>query len=75
MMIKSEVITIGSSAGIILPKEIMARLQVKKGDTVAFIETPTGIEITKYNPEFDEEMTLARKVMGDYHNALKKLAE
>ncbi|CAD5270687.1 MAG: AbrB/MazE/SpoVT family DNA-binding domain-containing protein [Imperialibacter sp.] len=75
MMVKSKVTTVGSSAGIILPKEIMARLHVEKGDTVTFIETPTGIEITAYNPEFDEEMTHARKVMGDYRNALKKLAE
>lgn len=74
-MLKAKVTTVGSSAGIILPKEIMAKLHVEKGDTITFIETPNGIEITAYDPSFDEEMTNARKVMGDYRNALKKLAE
>ena len=74
-MLKAKVTTVGSSAGIILPKEIMAKLHIEKGDTITFIETPNGIEITAYDPSFDEEMTNARKVMGDYRNALKKLAE
>ena len=74
-MIKSKITTVGSSVGIILPKEVMARLHLQKGDTVTFIETPNGIEITAYDPEFDEEMSHARKVMRDYRNALKKLAE
>ncbi|MEQ8713972.1 MAG: AbrB/MazE/SpoVT family DNA-binding domain-containing protein [Cyclobacteriaceae bacterium] len=74
-MTKAKVTTIGSSSGIILPKEILSKLKVGKGDTVTFIETPNGVEITAYDPEFDEEMTHARKVMGDYRNALKKLAK
>ncbi|MEQ9289730.1 MAG: hypothetical protein RIG77_22570 [Cyclobacteriaceae bacterium] len=74
-MIKAKVTTVGTSTGIILPKEILSLLHIEKGDMVTFIETPNGVEITAYNPEFDEEMTHARKVMGDYRNALKKLAE
>ena len=74
-MTKAKITTIGSSTGIILPKEILSKLKVGKGDMVTFIETPDGVEITAYDPEFDEEMTQARKVMGEYRNALKKLAE
>lgn len=74
-MVKAKVTTVGTSTGIILPKEILSLLHVDKGDTVTFVETPNGVEITAYNPEFEEEMTHARKVMGDYRNALKKLAE
>jgi len=74
-MIKAKVTTIGSSTGIILPKEILSRLHVKKGDTVTFIETPNGVEITAFNPEFEEEMEKARKVMSDFRNALKELAK
>ncbi len=74
-MIKSKVTTVGTSTGIILPKEILAKLRVSKGDMVTFIETPNGVEITPYDPDLEEEMNLARKVMGDYRNALKKLAE
>ena len=74
-MIKAKVTTVGTSTGIILPKEILSRLRVNRGDMVTFVETPNGVEITPYDPEFEEEMTHARKVMGDYRNALKKLAE
>ncbi|MEQ9301340.1 MAG: AbrB/MazE/SpoVT family DNA-binding domain-containing protein [Cyclobacteriaceae bacterium] len=74
-MTKAKVTTIGSSSGIILPKEILSKLKVAKGDTVTFIETPNGVEITAFDPDFEEEMTHARKVMGDYRNALKKLAD
>lgn len=74
-MIKAKVTTVGSSVGIILPKEIMTRLRIEKGDTVTFLETPNGVEITPYDPEFEQEMELARKVAGDFRNALKKLAE
>ncbi|XOV95317.1 MAG: AbrB/MazE/SpoVT family DNA-binding domain-containing protein [Bacteroidota bacterium] len=72
---KSKVTTVGTSTGIILPKEILAKLRINKGDMVTFIETPNGVEITAYDPALEEEMTHARKVMGDYRNALKKLAE
>ncbi|MEM8893558.1 MAG: AbrB/MazE/SpoVT family DNA-binding domain-containing protein [Bacteroidota bacterium] len=74
-MTKAKITTIGSSTGIILPKEILSKLKVDKGDMVTFVETPNGVEITPYDPDFDEEMTHARKVMGDYRNALRKLAK
>ncbi|MEQ8469535.1 MAG: AbrB/MazE/SpoVT family DNA-binding domain-containing protein [Marinoscillum sp.] len=74
-MEKSKVTTIGSSVGIVLPKSIQSKLRVKKGDTISFIETPNGIEITAYDPEFEDQMDKARKVMDDYRNALNELAK
>lgn len=73
-MIKAKITSVGSSVGIILPKEIMSRLHVAEGDTVTFLETTNGVEIIAYDPDFEREMDLARKVAGDYRNALKKLA-
>lgn len=72
---KAKVTTIGSSIGIILPKEVQTKLRIKKGDMVSFIETANGVEITAYDPDFEEEMTSARKVMSDFRNALKELAK
>ncbi|MEQ9302528.1 MAG: hypothetical protein RJQ14_01330 [Marinoscillum sp.] len=46
-----------------------------KGDTISFIETPNGIEITAYDPEFEDQMDKARKVMDDYRNALNELTK
>ena len=74
-MKKAKVTTIGTSTGIILPKEILSRLRVKKGDTITFIETENGVEITAYDPEFEDELKKAQKVMGDFRNALKELAK
>lgn len=74
-MEKAKVTTVGSSVGIVLPKSIQSKLRIKKGDTISFIETPNGVEITAYNPEFEEQMNAARRVMDDYRNALNELAK
>ncbi|WP_421891571.1 AbrB/MazE/SpoVT family DNA-binding domain-containing protein [Marinoscillum sp.] len=74
-MEKSKVTTVGSSVGIVLPKSIQAKLHVKKGDMVSFIETAHGVEITAYDPEFEDQMSAARKVMDDFRNSLNELAK
>jgi putative addiction module antidote len=72
---KIKVTTIGSSAGVVLPKEILARLQVTKGDLLYVTQTARGIELSPYDPAFEEEMEAARKVMRRYRNALRQLAK
>ena len=42
-----KVIAIGNSAGIILPKETLARLNVQKGDTLYITEGPQGIRLCR----------------------------
>jgi len=66
---------IGNSTGLILPKEAAARLKIKKGDSVFLTETPDGYTLTPYDPEFEEQMTIARKGMSKYRNALHELAK
>ncbi len=67
--------TVGSSTGIVLPKDLLERLRVKKGDLLHVVETPNGIELTPYDPEFSEQMAIAEEVMREDRNVLKKLAE
>ncbi len=74
-MTKLKVTTIGSSAGIILPKEVLARLKVAKGDSLFLTESPEGYRITPYDPEFEADMTLARGVMRNRRNLLRALAK
>jgi putative addiction module antidote len=74
-MIKLKVTTVGSSAGIVLPKEALARLKVAKGDSVFLTESPEGYRITPYDSEFEEQMTLARRFMRERRNALRELAK
>jgi putative addiction module antidote len=71
---RATVTQIGNSTGVILPKEAVARLKVKKGDSVFLIETPEGYSISPYDPEFETQMVAARKGMAKYRNALHVLA-
>lgn len=66
---------IGNSLGLILPKEIVERLRLEKGESVSVVETPQGIEITPFDPDFDKKLEAARKVTKRYRNALRELAK
>lgn len=70
-----KVTTVGNSVGVILPKELLERLRVGKGDSLYVIETKQGIELTPYNPEFARQMEAAERVMREDRDALRKLAE
>jgi putative addiction module antidote len=74
-MVKLKVTTVGSSTGVVLPKEVLARLKVEKGDTVFLTDAPDGYRITSYDPDFERQMELARKVMRERKNVLRELAK
>ena len=71
---KAKVSQIGNSIGVILPKEAVARLKIKKGDSVFLTETSEGYVVTPYDPEFENQMILAREGMAEFRNALRELA-
>ncbi|MBW8725443.1 MULTISPECIES: transcriptional regulator [unclassified Inquilinus] len=75
-MLSFKVTTVGASAGFILTKEAMARLKVKKGDTVYLTEAPGGgYRLTPYNPEFERQMALAEEIMHEDRDVLRALAK
>jgi putative addiction module antidote len=75
-MLTVKITTVGSSSGIILNREAMAYLGVKKGDTLFLTETPDGgYRITPYNPEFERQMKLAEEIMHDDREILRALAK
>ena len=75
MAIKTKIIAIGNSAGIILPKEVLASLRVEKGDTICVSETPYGAHLTPYDDQFMRKLESTERVMHKYRDALRKLAE
>ena len=75
MAITAKVLTIGSSLGVVLTKEVLARLKIEKGDSLFISDTPDGIKLTPYDPDFAEEMEAGRKVMRKHRDVLRKLAE
>jgi len=75
-MMVFKVTTVGSSAGLILSKEAMARLRVKKGDVLYVTEAPDGsFRLTPYNPDFERQMTLAEDVMREDRDVLRTLSK
>jgi putative addiction module antidote len=66
---------VGNSLGLILPKETLDELNVGEGDELFVVQTPEGIRLTPYNPEFAEAVEDARAFMDTHRNAFKKLAE
>jgi putative addiction module antidote len=72
---KLKVTTVGNSAGIILPKELLARLRLKKGDELYATELPDGIKLTPYDPKIAAQMEVAERIMRQDRALLRKLAE
>jgi len=66
---------IGNSEGVILPKEVLERLNLQAGDKLQLIETQTGLTLQPIDDSFEQQMEAARKVMDKYKVALQKLAE
>lgn len=66
---------VGNSLGATLPKEVLQKLKVGEGDTVFVTETPDGVQLTAYDPEFEKAMAAYRKVSSKYRHALRELAK
>jgi putative addiction module antidote len=66
---------VGTSTGVLLPKEMLIRLKVKKGDTLFAVETPAGYLLTPYDPEVEKQLGLGRGFMGKYRSVFRALAK
>ena len=71
---KIKITTVGNSAGIILPKELLARLRLAKGDALYATELPDGIKLSPFDPKLAGQMEVAEKVMRKRRTLLRKLA-
>ena len=65
----------GNSVGVILPKDVLARLRVGEGDTVYATESPDGVRLTPADSDFEEKMALAEKIMRQDRDILRVLAK
>ncbi len=66
---------VGNSVGAVFPQELLARLNVSVGDTIHVTDTPGGVRLTPYDPEFEAQMDAGRKIMKKRRNALRELAK
>ena len=65
---------IGNSMGVVLPKELLAKLDLREGDTLHVVEAPDGLRLKRADPEFERQMEVAREVMRRRRAALRELA-
>jgi putative addiction module antidote len=75
MNMQLKVTKIGNSAGVILPKELLAHLDTAVGGTLSVAKTPRGVELTPPEADFDAQMAVARDVMARRKRALAELAK
>jgi putative addiction module antidote len=75
MNTRLKVTKIGNSAGVVLPKELLAHLDVAIGETLSVSKTPHGIELSVRDADFDAQMAVAREVMARRKAALRELAK
>jgi putative addiction module antidote len=67
---------IGNSLGLILPKELLARLKLKEGDKFHIVEqTERGIRLSPYDPKHAKAMDIARRSFRKYADTYKALAK
>jgi putative addiction module antidote len=66
---------IGNSVGVILPRELLAKLGMAKGDTIYAVDQPDGVRLTIADPDFASQMEVARRVMKERRAVLRELAK
>ena len=66
---------VGSSKGVILPKEALQRLNVDAGETIYLTAAPDGFRLTAHNPEFERQLEAYRGVAKRRRQVFKALAD
>ena len=66
---------IGNSVGVILPKELLSRLKLEKGDSLFVSETANGLMLTPYDPAVEKQIALGREFMHDFRDTFHQLAK
>jgi len=74
-MTELKLIQIGNSIGVVLPKELLALLNLDKGDSVFATKTPGGVNLSPTDPDLEEELGLGREFMKRYRDTFKALAK
>jgi putative addiction module antidote len=75
-MIELKIRRFGNSLGVILPKEVIGRLNASDGERLFLVESADGdYRLTPYDPAFEKKMTKAEEIMARYRNTLHELAK
>ncbi len=74
-MTELKLTSIGNSVGVVLPKEMLVKLGLQKGDTLHAVAIENGFRLTTADPEFEAQMAVARRIMKERRAVLRELAK
>jgi putative addiction module antidote len=75
-MVELKVRKFGNSLGVVLPKEVINRLNTADGEPLFLIEGADGTyRLTPYDPGFEKKMAKADDIISRYRNTLRTLAK
>jgi len=75
-MVELKIRKFGNSLGVVLPREVIDRLQAGDGERLFLIESGDGdYRLTPYDPVFEKKMAKAEEIMSRYRNTLHALSK
>jgi putative addiction module antidote len=74
-MMRLKLRAVGTSTGVILPKQMLHRLKLNKDDSLFAVETPDGYLLTPYDPDVDEQLRISLEFMAEYRDIFRALAK
>lgn len=75
MRVAAKITKVGNSSALIIPKGVMERFNLAQGEVVSLSEVPNGFVVTPYDEKKNQQLDVAREIMRENRNMLKKLAE
>lgn len=66
---------VGTSTGVLLPKEMLIRMKLKRNDILFAVEIPEGYLLTPYDPEVERQLSKGREFMRKYRDTFRALAK
>ena len=74
--VKIEIKRIGNSDGLILPRDFMQRMDLRRGQQMHLVELAGGgFQVLPYDPDFARTMEVADEIMDEYRDTLAALAK
>jgi putative addiction module antidote len=75
MTAKLKLTAVGTSTGVVIPKEMLNRMKLERGDTLHVIETPDGYLLTPFDPSIAAQVEAGREFTKEYRDTFKVLAK
>lgn len=67
--------SVGTSTGVVIPKEMLTEMKIEKGDRLFATRTPDGYLLTPYDPEVEKQLNAGRDIMKRYRDTLRALSK